>query len=68
MPKEGKNKSFIVKLKLQIQPSVVKSKNHLPQCVHIKDLSNLYNIFLFDFDTLFLSKLLILVCNSLFCH
>lgn len=42
MPKEGKKNSLL--LKLQIQPSIVGSKIHLPFPLHVKGISNLYNL------------------------
>lgn len=54
----------ILLLKLLIQPSIVESKIHLPFLPDVKELSNLYNLSLFisiifDFVTLFISKLVI---------
>lgn len=59
-----KNKILTAELKLQIQTSIVGSKIHLPLPLHVKGLSNLYNLSLFistifDFGTLFISKLVI---------
>jgi len=64
MPMEGQKEILIDEQKLQIQPSIVGSKIHLPLSLHAKGLSNLYNLsvfisIIFDFGTLFISRVLI---------
>ena len=68
IPNEGEKNIIIAELKLQ--SSIVGSKIQLPLPLHVKGLSNLYNLFLFisiifDFGTLLISKLIIQVSFSI---